>query len=185
MTCAKGTFKRLREYWVRPGTISAKCKKADIASGERHMTTDGASLTRCTGAAVGRTTASWGASFMFFPVSGWFAAFVLTLVVELPIAAWLLRRVELDVVRRVVLIGYANLATHLAVWYVFSQLFLIGTIQYVLAAEAWAIGAEAVFFLVAFRGLGPRQAFAVAFAANVVSFAIGRIVGVIWPEVFR
>jgi hypothetical protein len=122
---------------------------------------------------------------MFFPVSGWFAAFVLTLVVELPIAAWLLRRVEPDVVRRVVLIGYANLATHLAVWYVFSQLFLIGTIQYVLAAEAWAIGAEAVFFLVAFRGLRPGRAFGVALVANVVSFAIGRIVGVIWPEVFR
>jgi hypothetical protein len=122
---------------------------------------------------------------MFFPVSGWFAAFVLTLVVELPIAAWLLRRVEPDVIRRVVLIGYANLATHLAVWYVFSQQFLIGTIQYVLAAEAWAIGAEAVFFLVAFRGLRPGPAFAVALVANVVSFAVGRIVDGIFPEVFR
>lgn len=122
---------------------------------------------------------------MFFPVSGWFAAFVLTLVIELPIAAWLLRRAEPDVVRRVVLIGFANLATHLAVWYVFSQLFLIGTVQYALAAEAWAIGAEAVFFIVAFRGLDPRRAIAVALAANVVSFAIGRIVGAIWPELFR
>ena len=122
---------------------------------------------------------------MFFPVSGWFAAFVLTLVVELPIAAWLLRRVEPDLVRRVVLIGYANLATHLAVWYVFSQLFLIGTIQYVVAAEAWAIGAEALFFLVAFRGLGLGRAFGIALVANVVSFAIGRIVDGIFPEVFR
>jgi hypothetical protein len=122
---------------------------------------------------------------MFFPVSGWFAAFVLTLVVELPIAGWLLRRVEPDVVRRVVLIGFANLATHLAVWYVFSQLFLIGTTQYVLAAEAWAIGAEAIFFLVAFRGLRPGPAFGIALVANVVSFAAGRIVGGIFPEVFR
>jgi hypothetical protein len=122
---------------------------------------------------------------MFFPVSGWFAAFVLTLVIELPIAAFLLRRFEPDVVRRVVLIGYANLATHLAVWYVFSQLFLIGTIQYVLAAEAWAIGAEAVFFFVAFRGLSLGRAVVVALLANVVSFAIGRIVGGIAPEVFR
>jgi hypothetical protein len=122
---------------------------------------------------------------MFFPVSGWFAAFVLTLVVELPIAGWLLRRVEPDVVRRVVLIGFANLATHLAVWYVFSQLFLIGTTQYVLAAEAWAIGAEAIFFLVAFLGLRPGPAFGIALVANVVSFAAGRIVGGIFPEVFR
>jgi hypothetical protein len=122
---------------------------------------------------------------MFFPVSGWFAAFVLTLVIELPIAAWLLRRVEPDIARRVVLIAYANLATHLAVWYVFSQLFLIGTIEYVLAAEAWAIGAEAVFFIVAFRGLDARRAIAVALIANGASFAIGRIVGGIWPELFR
>jgi hypothetical protein len=122
---------------------------------------------------------------MFFPVSGWFAAFVLTLVVELPIAGWLLRRAEPVLARRVVLIVYANLATHLAVWYVFSQLFLIGTIEYVLAAEAWAIGGEAIFFVVAFRGLDSRRAIGFALVANAASFAIGRIVGGIWPDLFR
>ncbi len=122
---------------------------------------------------------------MFFPVSGWFAAFALTLVIELPIVAWLLRRSEPDLVRRLVLAAFANLATHLAVWYVFSQLFLIGTIEYVLGAEAWAIGAEATFFVVAFRGLGARRALAIALVANGVSFATGRIGGGIWPELFR
>ncbi|MEO5940604.1 MAG: hypothetical protein ABIZ72_06485 [Candidatus Limnocylindrales bacterium] len=122
---------------------------------------------------------------MFFPISGWFAAFVLTLVIELPITAWFLRRVEPDLSRRVVLIAFANLATHLAVWYVFSQLFVIRTIEYVLAAEGWAIGAEAVFFFVAFRGLAARRAIAIALVANGLSFAIGRIVGGIWPDLFR
>jgi hypothetical protein len=122
---------------------------------------------------------------VFFPVSGWFAAFVLTLAIELPIAAWLLRRVEPDVARRVVLIVFANLATHVAVWYVFSQLFLIGTIEYVVAAEAWAIGAEAVFFMAAFRGLDTRRALAVAVVANGISFVMGRVIGGIWPELFR
>jgi hypothetical protein len=122
---------------------------------------------------------------MFFPVSGWFAAFVTTLVIELPIAGWFLRRVEPDLVRRLVLVAYANLATHVAVWYVFSQLFLIGTIEYVLAAEAWAICAEATFFVFAFQGLEARRAIVIALVANGVSFGIGRIVGGIWPELFR
>lgn len=122
---------------------------------------------------------------MFFPVSGWLTAFLLTLAIELPIAAWLLRRAEADVARRLVLVVFANLATHVAVWYVFSQLFLIGTIEYVVAAEAWAIGAEAVFLVAAFRGLDPRRALAVAIVANGVSFAIGRIIGATWPGLFR
>ena len=122
---------------------------------------------------------------MFFPVSTWFAAFVLTLAIELPIVARLLRRAEPDLVRRLVLIVFANLATHVAVWYVFSQLFIIGTVGYVVAAEAWAVGAEAVFFVGAFRGLGPRRALVVALVANGASFVMGRVVGEIWPELFR
>jgi hypothetical protein len=122
---------------------------------------------------------------MFFPVSGWFAAFVTTLVIELPIAGWFLRPAEPSLVRRLVLVTYANLATHVAVWYVFSQLFLIGTIEYVLAAETWAIGAEAAFFVFAFQGLGARRAMVIALVANGMSFGFGRIVGGIWPELFR
>ena len=121
---------------------------------------------------------------MFFPASGWFAAFVLTLAVEIPVAGYLLRRAEPDRVRLVVLIVFANLATHPIVWYVWTQPFLIGTWEYILAAEAWAVGAEAVFYAVAFRGLGPRRAIAVAVVANAASFVVGWVAGALWPGVF-
>jgi hypothetical protein len=121
---------------------------------------------------------------VFFPVSGWFAAFVLTLAVELPIAVLMLRRAEPELWRRVALVVFANLLTHPAVWYVFSQLFLIGTIEYVVAAEAWAIAVEAVFYVVAIRGLAAAPAVAVAVVANVVSFGVGRGVGALSPDLF-
>ena len=122
---------------------------------------------------------------MFFPVSGWFAAFVLTLAIELPIGAWLLRRAEPDLRRRVALVGFANLATHPAVWYVFSQLFLVGTVEYLVAAEGWAIAAEALFYVVAIRGLGAGRAIVVALVTNGASFAVGRIIDLVRPELFR
>jgi hypothetical protein len=122
---------------------------------------------------------------MYFPISGWFAAFVLTLTIEAPIVAILLRRAEPDRVRLGVLIVFANLATHPMVWYVFTQLFLVGTLEYVLAAEGWAIAAEAVFYAAAIRGLSARRAIGVAVAANAASFLVGRLIDQLWPELFR
>jgi len=119
---------------------------------------------------------------MFFPVADWFAAFALTLAVELPVAVLLLRRVASDLPRMVVLVVTANLATHLAVWYVFTQLFLVGTPAFVLAAEGWAVVAEAVVFLAAFRGLTWQWAVTTAFVANGASFVVGRLVGQFLPE---
>ena len=121
---------------------------------------------------------------MFFPAAGWFAAFLLTLAIEIPIAGYLLRRVEPDRVRLMILIAFANLATHPIVWYVITQLFLIGTWEYLLVAESWAVAVEALFYAVAFRGIGPRRAIAVAVIANAASFIAGAIVGNRWPEVF-
>ena len=122
---------------------------------------------------------------MFFPVSGWVAAFVLTLAIELPIAAWFLRRAEPDLARRLVLIVFANLVTHPAVWYIFSQWFLVGTLEYTLAAEGWAVAAEAVFYSVTIRGLRANPAIVVSVVANAASFALGRVVSAISPDVFR
>ena len=45
-----------------------------------------------------------------------------------------------------------------------------------IAAEAWAILAEAVFYAVVIRGLRPGRALLVAAVANVASFAVGRLV---------
>jgi hypothetical protein len=122
---------------------------------------------------------------MFFPVSGWFAAFVLTLAIEIPIVILLLRRTEPDIVRLGALIVFANLATHPVVWYVITQVLLVGTLTYTLVAETWAIAAEAVFYRVAFRDLSARRALVVAVAANATSWLAGRLIGEAWPELFR
>lgn len=121
---------------------------------------------------------------MFFPVSSWFAAFVVTVAVEAPIVVLLLRGVERDLVRLGIFIVFANLATHLAVWYVLTQLLLIGTLEYIAVAETWAIAAEAVLYWAAIRGLSMRRAVIVAVIANLASFTAGRLIGVVWPEVF-
>jgi hypothetical protein len=113
---------------------------------------------------------------MFFPASEWFAAFLLTLVIEIPITVVLLRRAVPDLPRLLLLVVFANLVTHPAVWFVFTQLFLIGTPEYTLAAEAWAVAIEALFYAVTIRGLAARRAITVALAANVASFAVGRLV---------
>jgi hypothetical protein len=122
---------------------------------------------------------------MYFPISEWFAAFVITLAVEAPLVALLVRRVESDLVRLGILIVFANLATHLAVWYVFTQLFLIGTPAYTLIAESWAIAAEAVFYWAAIRNLSVRRAITVSLVANVSSFVVGRLTVALWPDLFR
>lgn len=121
---------------------------------------------------------------MYFPISGWFAAFVLTLAVEAPIVVFLLRRAAPDLVRLGVLVVFANLATHLAVWYVFTQLLVVGTPGYTLVSETWAITAETVFYWATIRGLSMRRAAIVAIAANVASYFVGLVVGQLWPEPF-
>ena len=75
-----------------------------------------------------------------------------------------------------------HLATHLVVWYVLTQLFEISSWAYLFVAEAWAIGAEALFYVAAVRGLTPRRALAVALVANVASFVTGRTVVALWPD---
>lgn len=122
---------------------------------------------------------------MYFPASGWFVAFLITLVIEAPIVAFLLRRAEPDRLRLVILIVFANLATHPVVWFVISQVLDVGTVGYTLVAETWAVAAEALLFGVAIRGLSARRAIAVAAAANATSWLAGRVIGGLWPDVFR
>ena len=121
---------------------------------------------------------------MFIPVEIWFRAFVLTLVVEAPVVALLLRRWEPSRPRLLVLIVFANLASHPAVWFVFSQLLDIGTRDYVLAVEAWAIACEALFYSAAIRGLPVRQAIVTSLVANTASYLVGLLAVALWPQLF-
>jgi hypothetical protein len=122
---------------------------------------------------------------MFFPVSAWFAAFVMTLTVETPVVAFILRRAEPNLVRLGILIVFANLATHLAVWYVITQLLLVGTLGYTIVAETWAMAAEAVFYWAAIHGISVRKAIGVAVVANGLSFLVGLVAGEPLLELYR
>lgn len=113
---------------------------------------------------------------MFFPISEWFAAFALTIAVEVPLVVLLVRDQRIELARLLVVVVMANLATHLAFWYVFTQLLDVGTLEYVLVGEAWAVAAEAVFFWAAFATLGLRRAALVAVITNAASFAVGELV---------
>jgi hypothetical protein len=111
---------------------------------------------------------------MFIPVADWLPAFLLTLAVEVPVVVVLLRGVMPDRGRLAALAAFANLATHPAVWFVLTQLFLVGTLEYVVAAEAWAIGVEAAFYVIAIPGLTIGRATFASVIANAASFAAGR-----------
>ena len=119
---------------------------------------------------------------MFFPVSEWFPAFVLTLAVEAPIVAVLLRSTGEEPLRVAVLCVVANLATHLVVWYVLTDLLVVGSVEYVAVAEGWAIAAEAILYAAAFREISARRAVTVAVAANLASFVAGRVLIGFWPD---
>jgi hypothetical protein len=119
---------------------------------------------------------------MFFPVSDWFAAFTITVALEVPVVLFVLRRAEPEPLRLALLVVFANLATHPVVWFAITQLLLVGSPGYVLVAETWAIAAEAVFLVVAIRGLSARRAIAAAVVANAVSFLAGRLIGSLRPD---
>jgi hypothetical protein len=119
---------------------------------------------------------------MYIPVDAWFRAFLLTLVVEIPIVALLLRRWERSWPRLLLLICFANLASHPAVWFVLTQLLVIGTPGYIVIAEGWAIGCEALFYWAAFRGLPVRRAIVASLVANAASFAVGLAFAAVWPD---
>ena len=122
---------------------------------------------------------------MFFPAGDWLRAFILTVLVEVPVATYLLRRADPQPWRTAALVFFANLASHPLVWYVWTQVFLFDSTPFVVVAETWAIALEAVFYFIAFRDLPLSRAVLVSLIANVASFAVGRLVMQLWPEVLR
>lgn len=121
---------------------------------------------------------------MYLPVHAWLIAFGLTVSVEVPIVTWLLRGRDPGGWRLAVLVIFANLATHPAVWFVFPQLFYVGTPEFLLASELWAVAAEALFYGVAIPGVSPSRAAATSIVANAASFVVGIVVTELWPQAF-
>jgi hypothetical protein len=118
---------------------------------------------------------------VFIPVSLWFPAFVLTVAVEAPIVWFLARGVEPNSARLLVLVVFANLVTHPAVWFIFTQLLVAGTAAFTIAAETWAIGVEAIFYAVVFRGLGVQRALGTSLVANATSYGAGLLTTALLP----
>jgi hypothetical protein len=122
---------------------------------------------------------------MFFPVSAWFAAFLVTVAVEGPIIWWCVRGQEASVLRIGAAVLLANLASHPAVWFIFTQLLLVGTATFTLTTEAWAAVVEAVLYVLVLRNVGPRRALVASLVANAASYLVGLLVGrFLWPGVF-
>ncbi|MBI5534712.1 MAG: hypothetical protein HY898_18445 [Deltaproteobacteria bacterium] len=117
----------------------------------------------------------------------WLKAFVLTLAIEIPIASMVLRPKAVGRARLVLLLAFANLATHPVVWFVFPMLPVdrylaaassalpFAVIRYAafVLSELFAFAAEALFFALVFQGTSVRRALAASFAANATSLGIG------------
>ena len=117
---------------------------------------------------------------MFIPLGEWLPAFLLTLCVEIPVALLALSAgrtaiPRTEIPRAAVIVVLANLATHPVVWFVLTQVLLVGTPAYTAVAEAWAVVVEALFYAVAITGIRSRRAIAVAVVANGASFVVGRV----------
>ncbi len=121
---------------------------------------------------------------MYLPVHVWLTAFLITVAVEVPIASRLLRGLDARGWRLPILVVFANLATHPAVWFIFPQLLFVSTPQFLVASETWAVVVEAVFYLTALRGVTPTRAIATSAAANVASLAVGFAIAELWPQLF-
>jgi hypothetical protein len=107
------------------------------------------------------------------------AALLLTLAIEIPIAAGGLARWYLVAPRRRVLIAAgASLVTHPIVWFVLPGLLVpvAGSLGYLLVAEAFAWLTEAgIFWLAARRD--PVGLLLLSLVANLASFGFG---GLLW-----
>jgi hypothetical protein len=114
---------------------------------------------------------------VFFAVEEWLPAFLLTVLVELPVVVILLARSGAPPLRVAVIVVVANLATHAAVWFIWTQLLMVGTPAYTVTVEIWAAGVEALAYWAAFPSVPVRRTVLAAVTANLLSFVIGLGIG--------
>lgn len=105
----------------------------------------------------------------------WLIGFGLTLLFELPLASWMLKAREGRLWRRLLVVLFANLATHPLVWFFFPGLPFTHSARVVLS-ELWAFGAEALFYWVVLERMGIRRAVLTSLLANGTSFVLGWLI---------
>jgi hypothetical protein len=102
-------------------------------------------------------------------------AFALTVVVELAVAAPLLRALDPRGPRRSAGIVLANLATHPAAWFIFPGAAL-GVLARIARSELWAVTIELLVYRLIFSELSWRRALATSVSANALSALAGVLV---------
>ena len=120
-----------------------------------------------------------GAPFWYL----WLIAFGTTLLLEAPVVLWLLRPSEPSLLRRVVLLVVANLATHPLVWFFFPALPLKRLTSRLLS-EGWAFAAEMLIYALLVALGDQRFGKVLARAALVSALANGLSWG-LGPPIFR
>jgi hypothetical protein len=107
-------------------------------------------------------------------IRAWLLAFGLTTAIETSLLAWLGRRAEPRLVRRVGIALLGNAASHPVVWFAFPALGL-GWGQTTALSEAWAWLLEATLYRLALHSASWRVALGLSFAANMASFVLGLV----------
>jgi hypothetical protein len=108
-------------------------------------------------------------------VTAWLKAFLVTVLVELPIAAALLRPAEPRLARRLAVVLFVNLASHPAVWFIYPALGL-SYVPTLVISEAWAVLLEALLYRLVFEEADAIEALGISAVANGASFGIGLLV---------
>jgi hypothetical protein len=108
------------------------------------------------------------------PALAWARAFAVTLAIEEAVVLAMTKRERETLPRRALLVAFANLATHPAVWFVFPIAFASDGAR-IVASEVWAIVLEALFYALTLR-MPMGRAFGVSAIANAASFGAGVIV---------
>lgn len=105
----------------------------------------------------------------------WLIGFALTLAIEAPWVLSLLKAHEPRCSHRLAALLFANLLTHPLVWFFFPTL-PVPHSWALAASELWAFAGEWWFYGMFVRGLSPKQAGTVSFAANLSSWSLGWLI---------
>ncbi len=108
----------------------------------------------------------------------WHAAFVLTVLVEIPIVVAATRHSGLGLHRRMALAFLAQWLTHPIVWFVSRHSSSLSAVEALGCSELWAWLVEAGVYALFLPGLAPLRAAGVSALANGASLGCGVLLAV-------
>ena len=108
--------------------------------------------------------------------AAWARFFALTTLTELAVAVPFLGLCRQGAARTLLAVVVANFATHPFVWFFLARLGL-SRLSLTLVAEPWALGFEALIYVLVFPALPRSRAVAASALANAASFGLGIFAG--------